>query len=155
MAAGQFTFYQANLDDLRVQDLLAATVKVALVAASYTPNSGTGGHDEWADVSANEIAAGNGYAAGGYALTADAATAITGGWKYASENVAWTASGGSIPQWRYAVFYVSGSLWGKTSPLIGRFVGDSAPADIPATPSGEALTLTCPANGWFSVVSSP
>lgn len=150
MAADNFTLYEANLDDMRINDLIGATVKVALVTSSYTPSSGTGGHDEWADVSANEIANGNGYTTGGFTIT-DSASAVTGGWKYDSDDPTWTASGGNIPAWRYAVMYVSGSLWGKTNPVVGYFVGDSTPADIPATVSGNPLTITVHADGWFDL----
>ena len=150
MAAGTLTLYSKNKDDIRVNDITGATVKMALVSSAYTPdtNSSTG-HSVWADASANEITAANGYSAGGIALSSMAATAITGGFKFSSANPVWTASGGSIAAWRYAVMYVLGTLWGMTNPLIGYFLGDSTPADIAATTSGNTLTQTCPANGWF------
>lgn len=152
MAAGTFTLYSRNKDNLNIDDLLAATVKVALVDSSYTPDTDpTTGHDTWSDVSADEIANGNGYTTGGATVGSDVATAISGGFKYASANVAWTASGGAIPAWRTAVMYVSGTLWGMTDPVIGYFLGDNAPADIPATSDGSTLTLTCPTDGWFDV----
>lgn len=151
-AAGTFTIYSANKDDLNPNDVLAATVKIALITSAYTPDTATGGHSIYANVSANEIAAGNGYSAGGIALSSKQVTAITSGWKFSSANVVWTATGGNIPAWRYAVMYVEGSLWSLTNPLIGYFIGDSAPADVPATTSGNPLTLTTPANGWFDVV---
>jgi hypothetical protein len=154
VAAGTFTLFKANIDDLRMQDLIGGTVKFALVSSSYTPNTGTTGHDEWADVSANEIAAGNGYTAGGATLTSDGATPLTNGHGYISADVEWTASGGSIPQWRYAVLYVSGSVWGKTNPLVGYILGDTTPTDVPATADGQTLTLTCPTNGWFTMVQA-
>jgi hypothetical protein len=154
MAAGTFTLYRANLDDLRMQDLVGATVKVALVSSAYTPDAANTGHDEWADVSANEIANGNGYTTGGATLANDAVSTITNGHKYDSDDPAWTASGGSIPAWRYAVMYVSGTLWGKTNPVIGYFLGDSTPADVPATTSGNPLTIQVNANGWFGVTQA-
>ncbi len=154
MAAGTFTLYRANLDDLRMQDLVGATVKIALVSSAYTPDATNTGHDEWGDVSANEIANGNGYTTGGATLANDAVSTITNGHKYDSDDPAWTASGGSIPAWRYAVMYVSGSLWGKTSPVIGYFLGDSTPADVPATTDGNPLTIQVSANGWFGVTQA-
>lgn len=153
MAAGTFTPFTKNFNVLSLTDLVGATVKIALVTSSYTPNAAYNGHDDWGDVSANEITAGNGYTAGGATLANDVATGITGGYKYASDNVVWTASGGSIPAWRYAVMYVSGSLWGITNPLIGYFIGDSTPADIPATTTGNPLTLQTPAGGWFDITA--
>lgn len=154
MASGTFTLYRANLDDLRLQDLTGATVKVALVTSSYTPNATNTGHSLWADVSANEIANGNGYTTGGATVANDAVATVTNGWNYDSDNVTWTASGGSIPAWRYAVMYVSGSLWGKTNPLIGYFLGDSTPADVPATSDGNPLTITVNASGWFDITQA-
>lgn len=151
MAVGQFTLYSANKADLNLNDLLTVTVKLALVGSGYTPDTATDGDGLWADVSANEIANGDGYATGGSALTNEVVTAISGGWKYATDDVVLTASGSGIPAWRYAVLYVSGTLWGMTNPLIGYFLGDATPADIPLTPNGNTLTLGCPTDGWLSV----
>lgn len=151
MAAGAFTVYAANIDDIRFNDLLAASIKCALVSSAYTPDASNSGNSLWSSVSANEIAAGNGYTAGGATLSGVAITAVTNGFKFSSNNVSWTASGGSIPAWRYAVFYVNGTLWGMTNPLIGYFIGDSTPADIGATASGNPLTLICPAAGWCPI----
>lgn len=151
MAAGTITLYEANLDDISLQSLAGATVKMALVTSSYTPDDGTSGDSLWSAVSSNEIANGNGYTTGGETLTTVSVGAIANGWKFDSDDVEWTASGGSIPAWRYGVLYVSGSLWGKTNPLIGYFVGDTTPADVPATTDGNPLKITAPANGWFAV----
>jgi len=38
-----------------------------------------------------------------------------------------------------------------TNPLIGYFLGDTTPADVPATTVGNPLTINCPANGWFDI----
>ena len=149
MAAGAFTLFRANLDDLSMRDLLGATVKVALVSSSWTPDASNTGDDLWADMSANEIANGNGYTTGGFTIT-DSVNTATNGWMYDSDDPTWTASGGNIPAWRYAVMYVSGTLWGKTNPVIGYFVGDSTPADVPATTTGNPLTITAPTAGWFT-----
>ncbi len=148
---GTFTIFSKNKDDLRLNDIVAGTMKVALVSSSWTPDVTTSGNSVWADMSANEITAVNGYSAGGVTPGSLVATAISGGYKLGSANPSWTASGGSISAWRYAVFYMSGSLWGMTNPVIGYFIGDSAPADIAATSSGNTLTLTLPSGGWFDV----
>lgn len=150
MAAGTFTLYSKNKDDLRMNDLLTATVKIALVSSAYTPDASAAGNSLFADLSANEVS-GNGWTAGGLTLASKTVVAVTGGFKFSSADVAATASGGSIPAWRYAVMYVSGSLWGMTNPLIGYFIGDTTPADIPATTVGNTLTLPCNANGWFDI----
>lgn len=59
----------------------------------------------------------------------------------------WTASGGSIPAWRRGVVYYLGTLNGKVNPLVGHFLGDSTPADIPATTAGNQLIVTPNASG--------
>lgn len=151
MAAGNITIFSANKAAINIDDLLGATVKMALVGSAYTPDSGTSGHDTWSDISANEIANGNGYATGGVTLASLAKAAVTGGFKFSSGNAVWNASGGNIPAWRYGVLYVVGTLWGLTNPVIGYFVGDNTPADVPATTDGNPLTINCPANGWFTV----
>lgn len=152
MAAGSVIVYSRIKDDLRFNDLTGATIKLALVTSAYTPNSGTGGNYLWADVSANEITAANGYTAGGYTVTSPTVTAITNGWKFSTGNATWTATGGSISAWRYGVLYVSGTLWTLTNPLLGYFLGDTTPADVPATTTGNTLTINCPADGWFDIV---
>jgi hypothetical protein len=149
MSLGAFTPYAANINFASIAALVAGTIKCALVTSAYTPNYAVNGHAVWADVSANEIAAGNGYTAGGATVGSPVATAITGGYKLASSSASWTASGGSIPAWRRAVFYYSGSLGGLTNPLIGSFLGDDTPADVPAMASGISLILICPTGGWF------
>lgn len=153
MAVGTFTLFRANLDDMRMQDLLGATVKMALVTSAYTPDATNTGHATWSNVSANEIANGNGYTTGGATVATDTVTAITNGWEYDSASPTWTAAGGNIPAFRYFVMYVVGALWGKTDPLIGYVLGDDTPADVPATTSGNPLTINPSANGWFRITS--
>ena len=152
MASGNVTLFSKNKDDIRINDIIGATVKVALVTSAWTPDTSVTGNSVWADMSANEIAAGNGYTAGGVALASMVAIVISGGYKFSSASPSWTASGGNIPAFRYAVLYIVGTLWGMTNPVIGYFVGDSTPADIPATTVGNTLTLNTPAGGWFDVV---
>lgn len=148
-APGTVILFSRNKDDLRINDITGATVKLALIASTWTPDATITGNQVFADMSANEIAAGNGYTAGGFTLTGLTATGITGGYKFSSGNASWTASGGTIPAWRYGLIYVSGALWSLTNPVIGYFLGDSAPADVAATASGNTLQINCPSGGWF------
>lgn len=150
MAASDITLYQANLDDLRLQDLVGATLKISLHTSAYTPSAGTSGHAVAADLS-NEIANGNGYTTGGATLANVAVTAVTGGWKLTSDAAGWDATGGAIPAWRYGVIRVEGALWGKTNPLVGYFVGDDTPADVPPTSDGNPLSIAVPADGWIDI----
>ena len=142
-------FYANNIDLLKLSDLTGVTIKLLLTTSTYVPNTTETGHTVLADIT-NELANGNGYTTGGATLTAPAITAITGGFKFSTSNGSWTASGTGIPAWRFGVIYVSGALWGITSPLLGYFTGDSTPADVPLTAAGNTLQINCPANGWFT-----
>lgn len=66
--------------------------------------------------SISEIAAAHGYSAGGATVTTTSSTQTAGTYKYigACANPTWTASGGSIAQFRYVVIYDS-----TTGYLIG------------------------------------
>ena len=70
--------------------------------------------------------------------------------KFTSAAFVWTASGGSIAAWRRGVVYYLGTLNGKVNPLVGHFLGDSTPADIPATTDTNTLTVTPNASGILS-----
>lgn len=155
-APGVPHIYGANLSVMKLSDLTSADVRIALVTSSYTPNITATGHNEWADVSANEIANGNGYTTLGYALSGEAvaAAAANDGFKFSTGNATWTASGAGIPAWRYFVIFVNGTLWSLTSPLLCYGLGDSAPADIPATSAPNIFGINCPSDGWFKLASS-
>ena len=149
MAAGNITIFGKNKNNLNMVAAAGATLKLALLTSSATPDATITGNQVWADLSANEIANGFGYTTGGITLASVTASTITGGYKITCTAPVWTASGGSIPAWRYGVIYVSGTLWSLTNPLISYFVGDSTPADIPAT-SG-TLTITPNASGLWDI----
>lgn len=152
MAAGAFTFGNLmKLNFFNATNLLAANTanfKMALVSSTWTPNTFT--NEVWADISANEISALNGYTAGGESLTGVLLYQTSGTVKFTSNAVSWSASGGSIPAWRYGVVYYSGTLNAKVNPVVGYFLGDSTPADVPATTSGNTLTITPNASGILS-----
>lgn len=155
MAAGPVVLFRKNLDRLSLVDLAGATVKLALVTSSQTMDSTNTGNSLWADMSANEIAAGANYTAGGWTLASLAVATITNGFKFSSASVSQAVSSGTVPAWRYAVIYVSGTLWGRVNPVIGYFLGDSTPADVPATTtSNTPLQLNCPATGWFGLTEA-
>src|SRR5258708_16180036 len=63
-----------------------------------------------------EIAAGNGYAAGGSAVTITSSAQSSGTYKLVGNNVTFTAAGGTIATFRYAVIYNSTAASGN---LIG------------------------------------
>lgn len=95
----------------KVHNLGADTLKVLLTnTAPVATNS----------VKANltEITAGNGYTAGGTAATISASAQTSGTYKLTLADVVFTASGGSIGPFRYAVLY-NDTPTSPADPLIG------------------------------------
>jgi hypothetical protein len=152
MAAGAFVFPDlAKLNFFSATGLLSATAtnfRLALVSSAWTPVNST--DEVWSAASANEIANGNGYTTGGGTLTSVALTQTSGVVKFTSAAYVWTASGTGIPAWRRGVVYYLGTLNGKVNPIVGHFLGDSTPADIALTSSGNTLTVTPNASGILS-----
>ena len=153
MAAGVFIFPdKAKLNMFEGATALMKTAsalyRLALVSSAWTPAPST--DEVWADVSANEIAGVNGYTTGGGTLASVVLNQTAGTVKFTSAAFVWTASGGSIAAWRRGVVYYLGTLNGKVNPLVGYFLGDSTPADVPATTTGNTLTVTPNASGIMS-----
>ena len=155
MAAGPFVF--SNLAKLNMFEgatgLLrngSANYRLALVKSTWTPAPTT--DEVWADMSAQEIATAGqtAYAAGGAALTAVTLTQTAGVVKFTSAAQVWTADGTGIPAWRYGLVYYLGTLNGKVNPIVGYFLGDSTPADVPLTTAPNTLTITMSASGILS-----
>ncbi len=111
-------------------DLDTDTLKLALVTSSYTPSTA---HDEWADVSANEVATGSGYTTGGETLASPVATNSNIDYN----DVTWTSL---TKTFRYAVCYKSGSGGGLTNPLLFYILLDSTPSDIVNTGSNYTIS---------------
>lgn len=154
MAAGAWVVPDlAKLNLVSATDILAATAanfRLALVSSAWTPNNTT---DElWSVASGSEIANGNGYTTGGATPATISLTQTSGVVKFTwSTAVVWTASGSGIPAWRRAVLYYLGTLNGKVNPLVAHFLGDSTPADIPLTTSGNTITITPNASGVLTI----
>jgi hypothetical protein len=104
----KFNVFVADVAN-KVHNLGADTLKILLTdTAPVATNS----------IKANltEITTGNGYAAGGGAVTVTSSAQSGGTYKLVGNNVTFTASGGSIAQFRYAVIYNSTAASGN---LIG------------------------------------
>lgn len=148
-AYGCFEEHRLNETILFKTDINAGNLRAALVGSGYTPNTST--HTVWADVSANEIANGNGYTTGGLALTGGvisrSGTTVT----IDIDDLVWTASGGSIPAWRYVVFYALLTRNNVTNPLMWYEIGDSTPANISSTSDGGVLRLRINTSGIWQV----
>lgn len=140
-----FQIFKQYLGDGTI-DLDTDTINCAIMASGWTPNAATQG--VWADISASEIANGNGYTTGGVALTGKTYIATGGVAAFKSSNPGWTGSGAGFAG-RYYVFYKVGTANSKTNPLIGYGLFDSAPADVSFAP-GNTINLVQPAAGWFT-----
>lgn len=110
-----FNKYNCFVENLaeKVHNLASDTLKVALT--NTAPNAAT--HALLGDIT--EISGGNGYTAGGN-QTVQSSSAQSGGvYTLASADPAtWTASGGSIGPFRYAVLY-NATPSSPLKPLIG------------------------------------
>lgn len=150
MAAGTFTLYNsvAELIADGTINLDSDTFKIALLDSGYTPSAA---HDEYADVSGDEIANGAGYTTGGGTLTGVTWGQTGGVATFDSDNFVWTASGGSISA-RYAVIYDDTSSGDK---LIGYYLLDTAPADVTATDGNTFTVGPHASNGWFQLTVNP
>lgn len=112
-------------------DFANDTFKIILMQTGFTFDKDT--HHGYADVSANELATGNGYTAGGATLSGvavteddtDDRTEIT--WN----NATWTASGGSIGPSPGAIIYDDTVTTPTADPVVGYidFGGDQTEAD--------------------------
>lgn len=145
MAAGTFTLYDsfaAKIGDGTI-DLNSHTFKAVLLTSSYTPNAA---HDEYADLT-NELSTAFGYTSGGQALVSPTFGQTAGVAVFDSNDVVWTASGGSIVA-RYLVIYDDTP---SGDPLVGYMLLDATPANVTAT-SGNTFTVAPHATlGWFTL----
>lgn len=126
-----FNKFQQFVQDLgrKVHNLNADTLKVML-----TNSAPVNTNQVKADLT--EIGAGNGYSAGGTAIASVAYSQTTGTGKLTGNDVVFTAAGGTIGPFRYAVIY-NDTPTSPADPLIGWFdYGSSITLN-----DGETLTV--------------
>jgi len=109
-AYNKFNAFVENLAE-KVHNLQSDTLKVLL-----TNTAPTSANAVKADLT--EIAAGNGYTAGGTAASVSSSAQSGGTYKLVLGDVTFTASGGSIGPFRYAVLY-NDTPTSPADPLIG------------------------------------
>lgn len=135
-----FDEFKLNVTNASI-NLSSDTFKVAL--SNTAPTVAT--NDELADIT--QITAANGYSSGGTALANVSwveTGAGTGIWKFSSDDVVFTASGGSIGPLRYAVLYSDTSTGDK---LVG-YLDYGSSVTIANT---NTFTVDVGANGWFQL----
>lgn len=128
--------FYCTVEDLaeKVHNLGADTLKVVLTN-TVPVNTNT--------ILANitQIANGNGYTTGGATATISSSAQTTGTYKLVLADVVWTASGGTIGPFRYAVLY-NDTPTSPADPLIGWWdygsavtlaIGESFTTDFDAT----------------------
>jgi hypothetical protein len=122
-------------------DLDTHTFKIVLSNSAPTPGTNT----VLADIT--QIASGNGYTTGGNTLGTVTWTETgsgTGIWQWTTADSTWTASGGSIATFRYAVVY-DDTPTSPADPLVGYLDYGSS---VTIT-SGNTFTVDVGGNGWF------
>lgn len=156
-AAGPFTFFDtAVLWEADGSGLLVPTNAFTLALCSSAQALTAAGQSVYADLTA-ELATGNGYTLGGVLLTGVTLARTGGTAKFTATGPtpSWTASGTGIPAWRYGVLYVNATLNGHVKPLVGFFLGDSTPADVPLTAAPNTIQFTPNASGIGTITHSP
>lgn len=108
-----YTKFNATIEHLmeNVHNLGADTLKILL-----TNTAPVAANSVKADLT--EISAGNGYTAGGATITVTASAQVSGTYKLEANDVVFTASGGSIGPFRYAVLY-NDTPTSPADPLLG------------------------------------
>lgn len=146
--AASITLY--NHTTFRIKDatnllLPTGTFKVSLHTSASNAAALT--NTVYADLT-NELATGFGYTVGGGTLAGVVlATVTVNDAKFSAADFVWTAAGGSIPAWRFAVIRRADTVNALVGPLIGYILGDTTPADSPATTDTNTLTLSWNASG--------
>ena len=153
MAASGFKWYTNALFLAIKGDLdLDAGIRAALVTSAYTPDQAV--HDEWDDVSANEVADGNGYSTHGKALTTINITKLGLEVRFDADDLVWTSS--TITA-KYLVIVKDANSDGSlaaTDKLIGYFDlnTDSGSASVSSTAAD--LSLAMNASGLMRITAA-
>lgn len=137
-------FREDKIDGNPAFDLEAATVMVALVTATYTPNQNT--HDFFDDIT-NEVV-GTGYTAGGNAAAVPTVTLSGAGLITfdANDPATWAQNAAGFNNARRAIIWVNTAGAPATDPLIA--FSDSFAADRGNTDGDFSIQFS--ANGIFT-----
>lgn len=104
-------------------DLDTTTLNLALVTSSYVFSAM---HSAWSEVSANEVATGNGYTTGGAAVTTPTLAQVNGVCTFDADDVTFT---NLTKTFRGAVVYATGTFETVLNPVLFYILFDDTPAD--------------------------
>lgn len=149
MPAGQFLLYHsyAELVADGTIDLDTHTFSAVLLDSGYTPSLA---HDEYADISADELATANGYTAGGQVLTGVTWAQVSGVATFNSTPPEWTPSVGAIVA-RYLAIKDDTATNDK---LVGYMPLDGTGIDVSRS-SPNTFKVNPGAQGWFTHKVNP
>lgn len=128
--------------------IAAQPIQVALLTSTYTFSAA---HNIYGDLT-NELTTTGGYTAGGQAIASLALAQATAVANLTGNSVVWTASGGGIAAFRYAVAYINATVGGIVKPLL--FAIDNNGSDVPATTAPNTLSVVWNATGVLQVAHS-
>lgn len=151
MAAGSFTVYSNAVLSMSKGsfNLSTDTLVMALITSGYTPAPNTDAL--WSAVSANEVATGAGYTAGGVVLSSVTDTLSSGTVTFTCAAPTW-ASFSATFKYGVIVRRAGGSLV-PGDLLLSYFDANSGGGSI--TGGGGTLTITPNASGIFTLTHSP
>lgn len=150
MAAGAFTFYSNAALEMGNGnfDFSTDTYIFALLTTSYTPAPNT--DSTWANVSADEVASGGGYTAGGVVLSGVSYTLATATTTFTATSPTWASFSATF---RYGVVVrrAGGSV--ASSDLLLCYSDLGGGSSIIG--GGGTLTVTISGSGVFTITHSP
>ena len=148
MPAGTFTVYGAAIEGIAKGniDLDGSTFVAVLVGAGYTPANDT--HSTWADVSANELSTGNGYTAGGVALSSVTVNRSGATVTFDAADISWTSS--TLTAKYVVVVRRAGASLASGDLLLGYAELETGGAGTVSTTNG-TLAVNWNASGLFTI----
>lgn len=124
----------------------AGTLRVVLIGSGYTPART---HTLWSDISANEVSASNGYAAGGYTLT-QTYTRSGSTSTLDADDPTWAITTATVSAWTAVLMHKAGATLTANDLPLAYCILDIASAPHTVSP-GNSLTLQLNVAGIFTI----
>ena len=128
--------------------IAAQPIQVVLLTSTYTFSAS---HNVYGDLT-NELSTTGGYTSGGAAIGSMSYTQSSTVSNLTGNNVVWTASGGGIAAFRYAVGYINATVNSIVKPLC--FCIDNNGSDVPATTAPNTLSVVWNGTGIWQMAHS-